>query len=209
MVGLSLQLGVLSNLLGFPWEICRDYMALLWFIISTLFLTHKACIILCLPSATDHRKFHHQSKHFKMGRSDKVTKAQSATVVIGESFMLRCVVTLLILLLSQDRVHVDLVTQIPASRCPTVRTVLQIGLSWRKLGLLQLFNHFHVFRLSRWCSNLSLLKLVLFVNFSVLLVHTKGEGWNSWLIAELPPDLVNHKFIHWVCGKWVRESLHT
>lgn len=209
MVGFSLQLGVLSNLLGFPWEICRDYMALLWFIISTLFLTHKACIILCLPSATDHRKFHHQSKHFKMGRSDKVTKAQSATVVIGESFMLHCVVTLLILLLSQDRVHVDLVTQIPASRCPTVRTVLQIGLSWRKLGLLQLFNHLHVFRLSRWCSNLSLLKLVLFVNFSVLLVHTKGEGWNSWLIAELPPDLVNLKFIHWVCGKWVRESLHT
>lgn len=204
-----LQLGVLSNLLGFPWEICRDYMALLWFIISTLFLTHKACIILCLLSATDHRKFHHQSKHFKMGKSDKVTKAQSATVVIGESFLLHCVVTLLILLLPQDRARVASATQIPASRCPTARTVLQIGLSWRKLGLLQLFNNFHVFQLSRWCLNLVLSKLVLFVNFSVLLVHTKDEGWNSWLIAELPPGLVNHKFIHWLRGKWGRESLHT
>lgn len=86
MVAFSLQWGALSNLLGFPWEICRDYMALLWFIISTLFLTHKACIILCLPSATDHRKFHHQSKCFKI-RSDDVTKAQSATAVIGGSFI--------------------------------------------------------------------------------------------------------------------------
>lgn len=90
--------------------------------------------------------------------------------------MLHCVVTLLILLLSQDRARVALVTQIPASRCPTVRTVLQIGLSWRKLGLLQLFNNFHVFQLSRWCLNLALLKLDLFANFSLLLVHTKDEG---------------------------------
>lgn len=87
MVGFFLQWGVLSNLLGFPWEICRDYTALLWFIISTLFLTHKACIILCLPSATDRRKFHHQSKRFKIRRSGDVTKAQSATVVIGGSFI--------------------------------------------------------------------------------------------------------------------------
>lgn len=111
-----------------------------------------------------------------MGKSDKVTKAQSATVVIGESFLLHCVLTLLILLLPQDRARVASATQIPASRCPTARTVLQIGLSWRKLGLLQLFNNFHVFQLSRWCLNLVLSKLVLFVNFSVLLVHTKDEG---------------------------------
>lgn len=105
-----------------------------------------------------------------------MTKAQSATVVIGESFMLHCVVTLLILLLSQDRVHVALVTQTPASRCPTVRTVLQIGLSWRKLGLLQLFNHFHIFQLSRWCLNLALLKLGYLLTFRFLFIQKmKGE----------------------------------
>ena len=79
--------GVLSNLFCFPWEICRDYTARLWFIIPTLFLTHKARIILCLPAATDSRELHHQPMYFKIQRSDDVTDAQTVVIVTGGSFI--------------------------------------------------------------------------------------------------------------------------